>query len=104
MANIAVSVYDYVKKGTDVDSVQSFVWAVELRVIHGLNGFVHLFNADAFTANIGLPVLSGFSFFGAQKFPVGCAHADINYGVRGWLLRRWILRSAVTHSKGCWVL
>ena len=63
-----------------------------------------MFNKDEFTVFVGLPVLLGFSCFGAQTFPVGCAHASVNDGVLGWLLHRRIVRSAVPRSKGCSVL
>ena len=88
----------------DIDSVQSLVWVVKLRVIHWLNGFSHLFNADAFTLLVVLSVLLGFSCFGVQTFPVGCDCASVIDGVCGWLLRRRIVRSAVPRIKGFWVL
>ena len=86
-----------------VDPVKSSVGDVEFCVIHTSNGFIHLFYTDAFTVLVGLSVLLIFICFGTQTFPVGCARAVINDGVRGWLLRRRIVRSSVLHSEGCWV-
>ena len=88
----------------DVDSVPPFVRISKFCVIHGFGGFSHLFYADAFAVLVGLPVPLIFYFFGMHAFTVGFTCAEVTVGVNRWLLGRRIVRPAIPHSEGCWVL
>ena len=89
-----------IEESTDADSVQAFVGAVKFRVIHGFDGFGHLFYANNFTVIVVLTVLLIFKCFGTHALMVGCTRAGVNVGVHGWLLGRRIVWSTVLRRKG----
>ena len=61
LADITVSVYNFILKVTDVDFVHYFVGVIEFHIKHCSDGYRHMLYIDIFSVLVGMPDLLIFN-------------------------------------------